>query len=652
MAGELDPIALNVAGVSDLVRNPTNKIKGGFSGTDEGATGEPLDALELDMSDEELLKLSRRWENRYAPYEAKIKPIQEKNKIYYLGKQMLGTPSVAENPIASNLLFEAEETFLPAALSKNPQPVVYADNTEEGNKIANDIKTMLQYHADVLVFRRKLATVVRQWSIYHLGVLKYGWNADIQDVTIQVRKIQDFIFDPTCAVDEYGDFTSYLGERITVTAEKLIDMFPDHEEYILEITEGKTGTDVTYTEWWTDEYCFITFKNKILDKHKNEFFKYPTKELDEFGGETEVKAQNHFAKAKKPYTFLSVFTLGDQPHDVTGLIEQNIPNQNLVTKRTNQIDYNLTRQNNSDAFSENNFTQETAKQAANAFLKGNPVLVPQGGPIKEAIVRFPAEGFTDSAFRELEMNKESLRSIFGTQGISAQPPKEDTTARGMILNQQYDNTRIGGGIGDAVAQVADSGFNWLVQLYYVFYDEPHFAAVMGQLKAVEYTVLRAANLNKQVIVSVAADSMKPKDEITEINQAIKFYQMGAIGPKTLLTIANFPNVDESAADGVLWKVAPQEYLQLNWPELAQQIQAMQQQQMALQQQQQQMEMQGQQQAGEQQLGQKQAAHEQGLRHKEESHKQKLSLQKEGAPTTGGVTASPSLNRVPLPGNTL
>lgn len=643
MAGELDPVQLNVSGVTDLVTNPTNKVKTGAFNSPEGVKDERIDILELDMTDEELLRLARRWEAKYAPYEAKIKPVQEKNKVYYLGKQNLGIPSATENPIAANLLFEAEETFLPAALSKNPEPVVYADNTEEGNKVSNDIKTMLQYHADVLVLRKKLAMTVRQWSIYHLGVLKYGWNPKIKDVSIEVRKIQDFVFDPNCAVDAYGDFESYLGERITVTADKLIEMFPEHKDYIEEEVDSKLGTEVIYTEWWTDEYCFITFKEEILDKHKNEFYNYDKKEGDE-----ETPGQNHFASPKKPYTFLSVFSLGEQPHDVTGLIEQNIPNQNLVTKRTNQIDYNISRQNNSDAFSENNFTQETAKQAANAFLKGNPVLVPQGGPIAEAIVRFPAESFPDAAFKDLEMNQQNLRSIFGTQGITSQEPNDNTTARGMILNQQYDNTRIGGGIGDAIAQVADSSFNWLLQLYYVYYDEPHFAAVMGQLKATEYVTLSSQQLVKKVVVSVAPDSMKPHDQITEINQAIEFYQMGAIGPKTLLTIANFPNVDESASDGVLWKVDPQAYLTMNWPDLAQKLQAMQQQQLALQQQAQQQELQAQGQQAQQQMGQKEAGHQQKLRHSEETHVQKLEQQAAKPATTGGVKANPSLSNVSLP----
>lgn len=576
-----DSIRQNIIGVTDLVTNKTNKAQGMAGSFEEGATGEPQDVLDLSDSDDELLLLAKRREAIYAPYAAKIEHRQKKNLKYYLGAGLGETGYVEDDPLVANFMFEAEETFLPAALAKNPEPVVYSDNSPEGNKLSDDVKTMLQYHADQLVLRRKLQQMTRQWSIYLLGVLKHGWDEEIGEIRTDVRKVQDFIFDPNGAVDCYGDFDSWLGERITVSAEKLAEMFPKHKDYIYAQANGKKGTDCTYTEWWDDEMCYYTFKDVVLDKHKNQFFNYPTETTDQFGLPTTIKGKNHFAKPKKPYTFLSVFSLGEHPHDITGLIEQNIPNQNLVSKRTKQIDYNLSRANNSTAFSEDNFNQQTAKQAAQAWVKGNPILIPAGRPIDEAVKDFPPPSIPDSFFKEQENNIANLRSIFGVQGITAQQPNEDTTARGMILNQQYDNTRIGGGIGEAVEQVADNVFNWWVQLYYVFYDEPHFAATLGNLKAVEYITLSNQSFDRQLIVTVSPDSIKRHDEITEINQAVEYFQMGVIGPKTLLTIANFPNPDESAADGLLYKLNPQMYLQLNFPEAFQQMQQAAQQQMQL-----------------------------------------------------------------------
>lgn len=572
-----DPVELNIRGVQQLVGSKLNKTNDGAVTQLEGIESEYEDELTLKLSDEELVMLANKWTTRYSPYETKIRIRQDANKTWYLGRQKEGGPSVTleGQPISANLLFEAEETFLPAALSKNPEPVVWADNTPDGNKISRDVKTMLQYHAVHQALRAKLMLTTRMWSLDFLGVLKHGWDAKVNDIETGVKDAKDFIFDPEGYVDPFGNFCGYLGERISLSADKLIEKFPKHSAYITAMVDGKLGTDVLYTEWWNDDYTFSTFKGKVLDKSKNPHFNYEKIEqgIDQDGLPTQeaVKGNNHFAIPQKPYTFLAVFSLAKAPHDVTGLIEQNIPNQRRVSRRTDQIDYNLSRQNNSDVFSENNFNQETAKQAATAMAKGHPVLVPSGGPIGDAIHRLAANGIDGSFFKELETSKSDLRTIFGTAGITATPSDADETARGMILNNQQDSSRIGGGIGDKIEQVASTVFNWWVQLYYVYYDVPHFAAVMGQMKATEFVTLQASQLDRQLIVTVAPDSMKPKDEVTEMNQAVQLYQAGALDIKTLLTVLNFPDPQNTAAQVMLYRTNPQLYMQLNFPELQQQI---------------------------------------------------------------------------------
>lgn len=576
-----DAFALNIAGVRNLIESGLNKTKGGVVIENEGVKGERIDVLDLDMSDDELIKLASKWSLQWTnQYEPKLKLRQQANEAYYLGRQKLNSPNlgVDESTISANLIFEAVETFLPAALSKNPQPVVWADNSPQGNDISDAVETMLQYHSDQLALRAKLALITRKWSLDFLGILKHGWNNEIQEIKTEVRDAKKFVFDPDGYVDVYGDFTSYLGERITVTAERLIEMFPEKKDIIILRTDGKLGTSCEYTEWWTDKYCFYTFKDIVLDKHKNPHFNYDVEgkeeTTDEEGNvttpeEEPVIGHNHFGQPQKPYTFLSVFNLQSGPFDITGLIEQNIPNQRLISRRTEQLDYNLSRANNSTVFSENNFNQQTAKQAATGWAKGHPILVPQGSPIREAIMDFPPPSVPDAFFREQETNMMNLRSIFGVQGITAQAPNEDETARGMILNQQYDNSRIGGGIGDKLEMVARNVLNWWVQLYYVYYDEAHFASVMGQLKATQYIELSNQNLTARLVVSVAPDSMKPHDQITEMNQAMSLAQQGLIDPQTFFQRINFPNPKETAAAYVLWKLNPQAYFIMNFPEEAQ-----------------------------------------------------------------------------------
>ena len=549
---ELDSFKLNQAGVSDLVDSPINKISDQLK-EQEGILGDEIDELELSMDDEELLRLKRSYENKYAQYEGKITGRQKQNKAYLSGTQ---THLWRNNkPVPSNLLFEATATFVPQALAKNPEPVVFSDNTEEGKKASNDVKTVLQFLAMTLGLRKKLGLMVWHWGVYFTAVMKYGWDEKTNQISCEVRKPQNFLLDPDGYVNEFGDFISWTGERIQSTAQELVDLYPKYKEYIKVEVGNKMGTLVVRTEWWTDEYSFTTYKEKVLDKHKNEFFNYDTEK------------PNHFPTPKKPLTFLSVFSMQEQPHDFTNLIEQNISNQDRINMRDYQIEKNLAHGNNSIIVSDVSFTAETAHQAADAMEKGDPILA--GGDIDRAIKRIPANPLPNGVLDSQNIDKDTLRSIYGTQGLTAQKPDENTTARGMILNQSHDSSRIGGGMGDSLETVATNFFNWILQLTYVFYDEKHYAAIMGQANAVEYVGLQMVGHERQYVVSVSPNSMVPKDELTAHNEAIDLWGKQAMDPITLFKKLDYADPMETAKQVALWVTNPQLYIQQMFPETAQ-----------------------------------------------------------------------------------
>ena len=559
----MDAFAQNIAGVTNLIEDGTNKVFLDNGLPEEGVGPEMEDDLDLPMTDGELLELRDQWENKNAEYLPKIRTKQEKNKTYYLGTQKQSF-SQGVSPIPSNLIFEATETFIPQALAKNPEPVVWSDNTPEGKEAAGDIKTMLQFHADILCLRKKLGVMVRHWGIYYLGVVKHGWDMKNNDISTEIRKPQNFILDPDGYVNEYGDYVgAFLGERIESSGQELADLYPRHKDYVFIKTGGKMGTVCTRTEWWTNDYCFVTFEDEVLDKHRNEFFNYPgkTTSTDEFGVEHEetLEGQNHFATPKMPYTFLSVFSLQEHPYDDTNLIEQSISNQDRITERDYQIDKNLRISNNSLLISTNAGNAETAKQIASGIEDGDPILIE--GAIGDNVQRLPASALPNGLMNSQESDKNTLRSIYGTQGVTAQAPNENTTARGMILNSQMDSSRIGGGVGDALEQVADNVFNWWLQLYYVFYDQKHYAAIMGSGQSVNYVELIMSNQTRRFVVSVTPDSMKPKDEITEMNQAIQLADSGWLDPISLFKRLNDPDPMQTAQMVTLFRISPEQYYQ-------------------------------------------------------------------------------------------
>ncbi len=557
---ETDAYTQNIIGVQNLIESDINKTQE----NPQEEVGELTDDFALSMSDQELLQLRDEWQRKHDGYYPKIETRAKQNKTYYAGAEYKSGLQ-APKGVASNLIFEAQETFIPEALAKNPEPVVWSDNTPEGQQASNAIKAILQYKADTMGLRKKLAVTLRKWSIYFIGIVKHGWNEKNNDFESTVEKPQNFIFDPDAYIDEVGRYIGdFLGQRVSVTAKKLVAKFPKSKSYITLKVDGKMGTRVTYTEWWTDEYCFYTFEDEVLDKTKNWFFNYEKKETNtedeqlEYGlpPVTVTPGKNHFASPIMPFSFFSVFTLQEQPHDITNLIEQSIPNQDRILDRDLQITRNLRNGNNSIVLSDQNFNIETGKQAANAIEDGDPIL---GNP--DGVKRLPASPLPNGILEAQEVDKDTLRSIFGTKALTPQTPTSNTTARGLILSQDQDSSRIGGGIGESLEQLADNIFNWWLQMMYVFYDEPHYAAVMGQGQSVSYVQIINSDLNRQFVVSVSPNSMAPKDEISEQNQAISLFEAGALDPVSLFTKLNFPDPQETALKVMLYRTNPQAYMQ-------------------------------------------------------------------------------------------
>lgn len=561
-----DAFDMNILGATGLVNDDTNKV-GMLSDVEEGVSGEYEDVLELPMSDEDLLSLRDEYETSSQGYYPKIQIRQKTNKAYLKGHQQAGSTQGAK-PVSKNILFEATATFVPAALAENPEPVVFSDNTDEGKAASNDLKTMLQYHAIQLGFRQKLALMIWQWSEYFIGAVKYGWKpmidpvtgVDRGDVTVEVRKPQNLILDPNGYVDEFGDFQGWVGDRIEKPASWFIEHFPKHATYIRLKVNDKLGTLITATEWWTDEFSFTTFKDVVLDKHKNEFFNYPDTKSD-----SATPTINHFAEPKKPYTFFSVFSLQEEPYDFTNLIEQNLSNQDRINEMDLQISKNLRSGNNSVVISGTSFTTETADQAVQSFYEEGFLLSPDGN--MDAVKRIPASPLPSGIMEAQQSDIESLRSIYGTSGlIPSNNP--DEAVRNNILDTEHDSSRIGGGVGDRIEITASNMFNWLPQLYCVFYTLPRYAAVMGNASAVEYVSLSQENMTRKFVVTVAPNSMKPKDETAEANQALQLAQQGFLDPINLFKALNDPDPVNTAKMVTMFRTNPQLYMQTFFPEQA------------------------------------------------------------------------------------
>lgn len=553
----------------------TNKAQG----VDEIAAPLPIDEYESTLKDEKIIELVSHWKKDYAVYYDPISKSQTLAFDYWIGKHRMDEADTSQtssygNTPTDNLIFEAVETFLPIATRANPDPLVTADPSEIGQSMAKSVKSALVYEADNQKLRRKLAKLTRQWALNRLGVAKICWDSRTKSIKTEIINPRRVIFDKDGYIDEGGNFVGeYVGEKKKAIAEDLITMFPKKKALITIKAQGKMGTKLEYYEWWYKGVeNFFTLDDSVLGKYKNPNWNYngEFEEKDPETGEivvSEVQGTNHHKEPKSPYVFLSIFSSGLHPHDDTSLILQNITIQDLVNRRWRQIDKNTEGMNNGMVVSGTSFTEEQASQAASALRRGVAIRVPSGN-VDTAIKRLPAPSLPKDVYQTLVDARNELRGVFGTSGSTPEAMENQDTVRGKILVSQQDSSRIGGGITEQLEQVADTIYNWWVQMMFVYYDEEHFVLSAGIDGGSELITLKNTSfpLLKSLNVTVKEGSLIPKDPLTQRNEAIDLWSANAIDPLNFYKKLDFPDPAQATQQLILWQlfqrdaIPPQAYL--------------------------------------------------------------------------------------------
>lgn len=580
---------------ADTLGADVNKLKtGDQSDTKQGVVSAKLPELTLEMSSEDVGKLTSKWLKIWdeSPTKAEWLKLCEDNENYWVGKQFDTPKGSKERPNVDNLIFESLETYLPQITRRNPDPIVSLDEGQEGTDVTNQylvkVKTKLGNIADKSKLRLKLKRVARNWGIYLIGVVKYGWDLDKDMPAVRVIRPKKLVLDPDAWIDEDGYTGNRIGEYRKMEAGKLLKLMGEPTEAkegemldeattkentsltdaikaVKEKVKDDLATDIQFIEWWTREYMCWTLDNHVLLKRKNPHWNYdrtiepvlgpdgqpditaPTTAVDEMGGVSaeaqEIPGINHFTVPQMPYSFLVVFNLGDQPMDKTSLITQNLANQDRINKRNKQIDKNADNMNEGLVVSleRAGLSDSQAKNVSAALRKGGVVAIPSGNP-QEAIWRPDTPGLPADVFNDRNDMRDRMRDIFGTRGSSAGGLNTEQTVRGKILARGTDTDRIGGGVSEYLEQLADDIYNWMVQLLYVY--DPEFQFGEGEVPP-------------RILVSVKEGSLLPKDSTTIANQAIELASAGKMSNLDLYKRLEYPNPEEMAANAWLEVNAPE-----------------------------------------------------------------------------------------------
>lgn len=533
--------------------SPFNKV----SGPVEGEQGQPdvVAQYRSEMPDEEIIALKNQWKRDYAIYYRDIEKVQETNYKYWLGKQTKQTIEDmmdANRMLTDNEVFIDLETLLPIATRANPEPVVTIDQAVGDQTLADLVRNSLYFQADRQKLRMLLKGMTRDWALSKIGVLKMRWDTIENDIATEVVNPKRIIFDKDGYVREGGIFTGdYIGEIKKLQAGDLAGLFPKSKEIILSKAGGKKGTKLQIEEWWyKGRDYFFTLDDHVLGKYKNHLWNYDG--TDPTSGQ-EITGVNHLSQPMAPYIFLSVYSTRTQPHDETTPVEQSIPVQDLINRRFRQIDKNAESTNNGIVVN-GMLNSEQAALAAEAVRKGGAIRIPdKNADVQKAVMRLPAPPLAATVAENIKDGRQVMANLMGISGSTPQSINKEDTVRGKILVNQLDSSRIGGAITENIEQVADTWYNYALQIMYVYYDVPHFAAAIGQYGAQELIQLKNTDLKGKIMVTVKEGSMVPKDPLTLRNQAVDLWSANGIDPISLGKALEMPDPYEYAKNLLTWQ---------------------------------------------------------------------------------------------------
>ena len=580
----------------------------------EGVSSEKMPELTLKMKNEDLIKLTKKWEKAWKDSDVRNEWLEksEENEKYWMGKQFETAKADKSRPNVDNIIFESLEVYLPQITRRNPEPMIMLSSKENESdpkleEYVQKVKDDLADIADKQNLRLKLKRVGRHWALYLIGVVKASWDLDKDIPAISVVRPQRMILDPTATIDEDGYHGSRLGEYRKLPASTIISLTEGEKDsaealaLIKEEVNEDLSTEVKFIEWWTREYMCWTYRDKVLLKKKNPHWNYDKEEtketVDTYGNAVPVSENaigiNHLPVPDMPYMFLTVFNVGDQPIDKVSLIGQNLANQDRINKRNKQIDKNVDRMNTGCVISleRSGLTESEAKRVTKVVRDGGTVAIPSGSP-QEAVYFPPVTSMPADVFSNLIDTRERVRDIFGTRATSPAGIESEKTVRGKIISRSLDTDRFGGGVSEYLELLADQIYNWFVQLLYVYDTSYQFVGESTPPK---------------ITVSVKEGSLLPKDSMTIANQAIELAMANKMSLIDLYKRLEYPNPEELAAN--VW-------LELNAPQLLYSSNQMVQQAMG------QMQAQAQQQKAEQEIdGQKQ--NEQDMANEEQKSQMRM-----------------------------
>lgn len=566
------------------------------------------DPFALEIEDKILARITdRRLKQSSTWYEneKKLTERRKKNEDYLFGRQINERDFKKYNArYIDNLIYEAEATIKPIALSRLPDLLVkQGTDKPESKQTAQELTEILNSDLRKRENRRALALAFKHIPVDFVGIIKARWDPEKGkngDYVFEFVDPKTVVMDHTCTSNDPAEM-DYIAQSVEKSVKEVCMLFPDKEEELYlrlniaaddSFKEEKMASKITIWEVWftwyekkNGEYVRIEgvlwkFKDLILKKMKNPYWDWKGQTnyftYDEMGNKSEVPTEdmqqaallgvpipgmdeeeiyhNYFEMPQKPYIVLGYDQWGTMPLDETSRIEQVIRLQENVNKRGKQITEIADRSKGKHVFST---ASGLDKEDVENMDMGDPdqdVVV--NGPVNQVHAYIPGEQPSQALFQDQDINRERIFQKMGVNSTTRGEVATDTATTAQIA-READYGRIDDLVEDTINYAAEKMANWAMQFIKVFYTEDHFKRVLGKNGEVTFLKISRDMIDDGMEVIVYASGV---DKVMRKREAYELAKMKLIDPLSFYEKIDMPNPVDMTEKLMLFSTSPQEYM--------------------------------------------------------------------------------------------
>lgn len=582
---------------------------------EEGILNEGLDPLQLDIEDEDLVRIVDDWVDEYKNYYTEKYDLfdrREKNEIYVFGRQVMQKEKDKlfkdfESRFMDNVLYEIEGTIKPLAMSRIPDLMAMPGNEDEQSVLmAQEVGKVLDQQGKEYEARQILGLASKHFPVYFLSCIKAVWDPAIDDYRFEV------IHPDLIEVDHFSntkdaDNMEFVSQICPMTIQQLILKFPKAKEELYkqlkkdglmpgeEASWALLATPVNIREVWFTYYksheddrvekidgVLWKYKDVILEKMKNPNFDYEGEERYFAYDEADNKAtrrglnevelaqilvtgempdhvkeeqvyHNYFRFPRKPFYFMGYDQWGKQPMDETSRIEQNLQNQKSLDRRGKQVEETLDSRGH-HILAKGAVTPAELEELD--FDEPNVDLSVEGNP-NEVYAYIPPERPTPDEFKEIENTRQRMYAVAHSNAVRGEI-QHNTPATNTQIGRESDFTAADDLVEDTINPAAQWMAEWRMQFIKLRYTEDHFFWLMGIGGKMVYQKLNRNMIEDGMVVKIKASGT---DKLRAQNNAMDMAKMQIVDPYTFYMDMGLSDPEGRTERLILAKTDPVAYLQ-------------------------------------------------------------------------------------------